>query len=265
MSKDDADSAAARILADFAAKPVVLAPGSPLVFAEAIPCSPSTPQQQQQQIVAGSAGVALVPSTSSASNGSSSDLLLRTPSQATTLVEGTPNSALSRRTSSSIPVKKRGPVSKLDGAYFPHKLYRIISSGSSLRWVDEYNFMIVSYEQLLQEWRELVNDIKEQTMKDELRKHNFIRNRKMEKERGGQGGEIWYHRESLFQQGKEHLLDEIKRKYRSAKKIKPVDEGPDLMAVTSSASDMQIPGNVASVEAPPSTQPTTSSLSSYLV
>ena len=115
-------------------------------------------------------------------------------------------------------VKKRGPLSKLDGAYFPHKLFRIIGNSKFLKWVDESNFQIFNYDGLLTEWKEQINEIKEQTMKDELRKHNFIRNRKLEKERGIAAGEIWFHRDELFRRGHEDLLDHIKRKYRPSKR-----------------------------------------------
>eukprot|EP00698_Gefionella_okellyi_P003131 TRINITY_DN12924_c0_g1_i1.p1 TRINITY_DN12924_c0_g1~~TRINITY_DN12924_c0_g1_i1.p1 ORF type:complete len:201 (+),score=23.78 TRINITY_DN12924_c0_g1_i1:63-665(+) len=125
-------------------------------------------------------------------------------------------------------VKKRGPVSKLDGAYFPHKLFRIIANSKFLKWVDDGNFQICNYEGLLNEWKEQINEIKEQTMKDELRKHNFIRNRKLEKEKGAASGEIWYHREDYFRRGQPQLLESIKRKYRSTKRGRTSDDGGDI-------------------------------------
>jgi hypothetical protein len=124
-------------------------------------------------------------------------------------------------------VKKRGPVSKLEGAYFPHKLYRISQTSQYLRWIDDENFKIVSYEGLVLEWKTQVNEIKEQTIKDELRKHNFIRNRRLEKEEGFMNGEIWYHRDALFRRGQEGTLEQIKRKYRPSSKRGKGGSGED--------------------------------------
>jgi len=76
---------------------------------------------------------------------------------------------------------KRGPASKLENAYFPDKLYRVLSQSKHAYWSNANNIAFVDYGGFINEWKEIVGEIKEQTLKDELRKHGFVRSTKLER------------------------------------------------------------------------------------
>lgn len=236
------ESAAARILADIAQKPVVksgtsppASPHQPGTASPPVPASTDSPVARVIEVQAPSSpphstappplslGDALSPQPGfmSPMNRGASLAILSSPKRGhggdKSSAERAPGSADRQQA-----IRKRGPVSKIDGAYFPNKLYHVAQTSKNLQWVDDVNFKILSYNGLVEEWAEQVNSIKEQTIKDELRKHNFIRNRKLEKEMDVVDGEIWFHRDSLFRRGHEEYLEQIKRKYRP-KRVKSTE------------------------------------------